>query len=448
MSIASEIQRIKNNIAGAYTACEEKGGTLPTKQNSENLASCIQGIPAASEPVITSLTVTPNVIDQTITVPSGTDGFNPINVSAVTSSIDANIQAENIRKNITILGVVGTFQPEVTSISISPTTTLQTIIAPSGIDGYSSIKVSAVTSSIDSNIQPENIKKNITILGVTGNVETPAGTVTITTNGTYDVSNYENAEVSVGNFVSMNLIREATSDGILVTPVTSFTYTLPSNIVDVSDHALENAYVNCTGITFADLSSLTALSGSGAATGSFYGCINLTSADLSSLITISGNSALGNAFYGCTNLTSVDLSSLTIVDSIGALSSAFQNCVNLTSIDLSSLTTVIGSSAMSSTFRGCTKLASVDLSSLATVSGSMSDIFRGCTKLASVDLSSLTTIEDNSSLSSNGLMSSAFFGCTSLVSMDLSSLTTVDNIQGMSSIFHSCTNLTTVDLSG
>lgn len=41
MSIASEITRIQNNIADAYTAASGKGATMPATQNSANLASTI-----------------------------------------------------------------------------------------------------------------------------------------------------------------------------------------------------------------------------------------------------------------------------------------------------------------------------------------------------------------------------------------------------------------------
>lgn len=44
MSIASEITRIKNNIASAYTECNNQGATMPTNQNSANLANCINSI--------------------------------------------------------------------------------------------------------------------------------------------------------------------------------------------------------------------------------------------------------------------------------------------------------------------------------------------------------------------------------------------------------------------
>lgn len=44
MSISTEITRIKNNIASAYTACNSKGATMPATQNSANLANCISSI--------------------------------------------------------------------------------------------------------------------------------------------------------------------------------------------------------------------------------------------------------------------------------------------------------------------------------------------------------------------------------------------------------------------
>lgn len=46
MSIASEIQRIKTNIANAYTTANGKGATLPVNQNSENLSNTIASIPS------------------------------------------------------------------------------------------------------------------------------------------------------------------------------------------------------------------------------------------------------------------------------------------------------------------------------------------------------------------------------------------------------------------
>lgn len=60
--------------------------------------------------VISPLSVTPSTSAQTITAPAGTDGYSPVSVSAVTAAIDANITAGNIKKDVQILGVTGTYE--------------------------------------------------------------------------------------------------------------------------------------------------------------------------------------------------------------------------------------------------------------------------------------------------------------------------------------------------
>ena len=44
MTIQTEITRIQTNIANAYTACDNKGATLPQTQNSANLGDCVSSI--------------------------------------------------------------------------------------------------------------------------------------------------------------------------------------------------------------------------------------------------------------------------------------------------------------------------------------------------------------------------------------------------------------------
>lgn len=59
MSITSEIQRIKTNIANAYTSCNSKGATMPATQNSANLATTINSISGGTTPTGT-LSITAN----------------------------------------------------------------------------------------------------------------------------------------------------------------------------------------------------------------------------------------------------------------------------------------------------------------------------------------------------------------------------------------------------
>ena len=60
--------------------------------------------------------------------------------------------------------------PELENIEITPSKEEQTFKSQNYY-GYDEVKVNPVTNSIDENIKPENIKKDVSILGVTGNVE-------------------------------------------------------------------------------------------------------------------------------------------------------------------------------------------------------------------------------------------------------------------------------------
>ena len=119
--------------------------------------------------------VQPTTTDQTITPTEGSV-FSGGTVRAVTSEIDNNIAAGNIKEGVTILGVEGTHKGEKPeeSFNVQPSTTEQTI-APSEGKVFSGGTVHAVTSSIDSNIQPENIKEGVSILGVVGTLSEGGG---------------------------------------------------------------------------------------------------------------------------------------------------------------------------------------------------------------------------------------------------------------------------------
>lgn len=92
-------------------------------------------------------TVTPTAAQQTVSPSSGKIGLSSVTVNA------APLETKNI----------------------TPTTSQQTINPSSGKIGMSSVTVSAVTNTIDSNIVAGNIKKDVTILGVKGTFEGGGG---------------------------------------------------------------------------------------------------------------------------------------------------------------------------------------------------------------------------------------------------------------------------------
>lgn len=116
--------------------------------------------------------VTPKSYSVTVYKGSGYDGMNSVQIDAVTADVDSNIRPENIKKNVTILGVRGTYDnyvpPVTTVLNAIPRTSAQTLTPPSGVDGYNTVNIEAVTAAIDNNIRPENIKRDIEILGVIG----------------------------------------------------------------------------------------------------------------------------------------------------------------------------------------------------------------------------------------------------------------------------------------
>lgn len=117
---------------------------------------------------------TPSTKSQVIKPDEGIEFMSAVNLSAVTSSIDSNIQPENIKNAISILGVQGTYTGDLVleaEKTVTPVKAGSTVVPSSGYDAMEQVKINPVTASIDSNIQPQNIKKDITILGVEGTYE-------------------------------------------------------------------------------------------------------------------------------------------------------------------------------------------------------------------------------------------------------------------------------------
>jgi len=136
-----------------------------------NIGFNLVDVDAAPAPQLVACPVTPTTSVQHITPPTGADGFSEVDVQAVDASIDSDIQPINIRQGVDILGVTGSLQ-EITKqpLNITPSTSAQTYTAPSG-EAYDPVQVDAVTASIDPNITAENIKSGVSILGVTGTME-------------------------------------------------------------------------------------------------------------------------------------------------------------------------------------------------------------------------------------------------------------------------------------
>lgn len=121
MSVASEIQRLQGAKADIKTAIEGKGVTVPSATKLDGYATLIGNI--STTPSLQSKPATPSTSQQIITADNGYYGLSQVTVNAVTSSIDANITAGNIKSGVSILGVTGNY----TGASATVATTTATV---------------------------------------------------------------------------------------------------------------------------------------------------------------------------------------------------------------------------------------------------------------------------------------------------------------------------------
>jgi hypothetical protein len=132
--------------------------------------------------------------------------------------VDSDLVAGNIKSGVNILGVNGSVvELKGETKTITPTTSQQTINPSSGKNGITQITVNPVTSIIDANISAQNIKSGVSILGVWGSLTpgiTPSGNINITNMNQTDVTNYATAQVVDANIVAGNIKKNVVILGV------------------------------------------------------------------------------------------------------------------------------------------------------------------------------------------------------------------------------------------
>lgn len=194
-------------------------------------------------------------------------------------------------------GVTGTM-PNNGELNYTPTTSQQTIPA-----GYTSGgTIGAVTSSIDSNIQAENIKNGVTILGV---------------EGTYEGSSDFNAKM-------LTSIADTTAD------LSKYIVNIPA--LDTSNiRNMNNTFYGCSALAEVPLlntSNVTTMNST------FKGCSLLTSVPL--FIT-SNVTSMSNIFKNCTSLVDVPVFDTSALIN---MTNMFSSCPNLSNNSLNNILTM------------------------------------------------------------------------------------------------------------
>lgn len=282
--------------------------------------------------------------------------------------------------------VNGGSQPVIDPLSITPTTSQQTITAPSGVDGYSPITVNAVTSAIDANITAGNIKKDVSILGVTGTYEGGGTSNVAGIIKTVDSSNVlqRNTTIEVGTATSIGwrAMQYGCYKNVDIT-VADF-----RGITAVASSGLSNCFQGCTSLITLDLSDVTSLTGGYALSNVCNGCTSLANVYLNSLmyagdpyVGSASNSALYYAFYGCTSLTSVVFTSLLGIYGNNCMNQCFGGCTSLTTLSFPALTSAgidsYGDSKLKNMLSGCSNVTVHFPSNLQSVIGSWYDVQNG-----------------------------------------------------------------------
>lgn len=209
--------------------------------------------------------------------------------------------------------------------SVTPTTSEQVISADVQYSGLNEVTVEPVTSEVDSNIQPSNIKEGVTILGVTGTLENPD----------------------------------------FVFNMSAFQYMDQKSVDEMIKHT--NVIVDTRAFYKSTMTELNLIKDIQVNTG------NITD-------------RLDEAFFMCKNLERINSNGFKIKfkKPVNSLSSLFGDCVNLKEIDLGILECEYDKRHInvSSLFYNCKSLVKVKGLHISGIS--VTDMFKGCTSLVNV----------------------------------------------------------------
>ena len=133
---------------------------------------------------------------QDILMRNGSRIYSEINATNVATAI--NLTADKIKLGENILGIEGNvIAANLTNLDVTPSINTQSISPNSPYNGFNVVNIAAVTSDIDPNITSNNIRSGVTILGVTGDTNVVN---TYTTQGaTDDVMEYGRVAFVRGN---------------------------------------------------------------------------------------------------------------------------------------------------------------------------------------------------------------------------------------------------------
>lgn len=198
-------------------------------------------------------------------------------VKSTTTSQTVNPTSGKLISQITVQPIV------LDTVIVTPSTTSQTITPTN--DGISQVNVSAVTSSIDNNITAGNIKKDVSILGVTGTYEGSGGTKPLVPDNT----KFANSIVtSFDNFFQNLDFSDVVHYSNMFTGCNVVTSIDLSNFNKNISYSISNMFSSCAALIDIDLSEF----------------------NMSNLLIGSTGNSISSVFSGCNNLSNNSLNSI------------------------------------------------------------------------------------------------------------------------------------------
>ena len=331
-------------------------------------------------------------------------------------------------------------QPRLQTKEATPLTLAQTVSPDAGYDGLQSVTVTGVTSEIDSNITADNIKKDVTILGVTGTLESgiiPTGTININANGTYDVTDKASAVVAVGgtdyryktgtpDTIGLAAIGwDADSIGYYGANTPHYAwendnYKVSQKNIDLYslDDPQPSLYKNDPDVTFVPNKNMSTYF-----SGTFSDMKYIRSIpmyDTSKVVSMS------NMFYRCSSLETIPPLDTGNATNMGSM---FTDCISLTSIPFLNTSNVTNMGRMFDS-SGIKSIPLLDTSKVT----NMRFMFQNCTNLKTIPSLNTSRVDN---------MQNMFMSCSSLQSVPLLD---TSNVIYLDYMFYNCSSLKSIPL--
>ena len=271
MTITTEISKLQENLANAYSSIEEKGATLPTNQNFDNLATAIDSIPSGSSSKY-NLTIDSFIGDTDINGVLKTPTMvNDISFTGVTDIANSGLRGRFNGSNLT-------------SVSFPSLTTISGLLALS--DAFRSChQLTSVSFPLLANISGDNACSSAW-----------NGCSNLTT---IDFQSLTTILSDSAFYYAFQMCSKLTS------------MSFPSLTTISGNSAFYYAFQSCYDLTSVSFPSLTTISGNSALQFIFSSCSKLTSMSFPSLMDISlSTSTFTYAFAMCGNLTDVYFNAL------------------------------------------------------------------------------------------------------------------------------------------